>query len=55
MAKKIDSELCVGCGACAAVCPTEAIVLDGPKYKVDEDKCIDCGSCEGQCAVNAIS
>jgi len=55
MAKKIDAEKCVGCGACAGTCPVEAISQSGDKYAIDEAKCVDCGACEGACPVSAIS
>ena len=29
MARKVDEAKCVGCGACAGVCPAEAIAVDG--------------------------
>jgi NAD-dependent dihydropyrimidine dehydrogenase PreA subunit len=49
------SEKCTKCGACASVCPQEAIA-EGPKtYVIDADKCVDCGLCEGECPVEAIS
>ncbi len=57
---EIDPELCIGCGACANVCPPEAL-------KVFEDlekgirtvrfflgRCIFCGRCEEVCPVEAI-
>ncbi len=39
--------LCSGCGACAAVCPEDAIVVDELPRLVGE--CTDCGYCLYQC------
>ena len=50
---KISSE-CIKCGACAPVCPVEAIAEGDAQYGIDE-KCIDCGSCASTCPVGAIS
>lgn len=52
MAYKI-TDRCVGCGACAAQCPVEAISQGAP-YKIDKDICIACGGCAAQCPVEAI-
>ena len=46
---------CSGCGACAAVCPKDAIRLepDGAGFltaRVDEARCVDCGLCLRVCA-----
>lgn len=49
----IDKEKCTGCGACASVCPTDAI-KEGDVYSINED-CVDCGSCQPECPVDAIS
>ncbi len=54
MAYKISEE-CVGCGACAGVCPVSAIADNGGKYSIDAGECIDCGACEGTCPVSAIA
>ncbi len=55
MAHKINSELCVGCGACKAGCPVEAIEEQDGKCVIDASKCVDCGACAGQCPVSAIA
>ena len=55
MAHKINLELCIGCGACVSVCPTNAIVpTEDEKYIINESECIDCGACVEVCPTNAI-
>ena len=57
---EFDTEGCVGCGACAEVCPAVAITVtdttdDGPPKRVLEqkwDKCIFCGQCELLCTTS---
>lgn len=39
-----SGRLCNKCGACAKLCPVNAIPLDTPK-KTDKTKCISCGRC----------
>ena len=51
----VVSDECVSCGACAAVCPVEAISEGPTKYVVDPDTCIDCGACEEPCPTGAIA
>jgi Fe-S-cluster-containing hydrogenase component 2 len=53
---------CTSCGACARICPMEAIVLDGPAAKpggrrtarVLESRCIGCGVCTVACKFEAL-
>ncbi|MBO5363442.1 MAG: 4Fe-4S binding protein [Clostridia bacterium] len=55
MAHKI-SDACLACGACASICPVEAISLgDNGIYVIDPDTCVDCGACASECPVEAIS
>lgn len=54
MPAKIDQENCTACGACAEVCPVEAISVDDTA-KVDRELCTGCGACVDECPVDAIS
>jgi formate hydrogenlyase subunit 6/NADH:ubiquinone oxidoreductase subunit I len=52
---KFDEEACVGCGACAMVCPASDITIsddvENKKRTITlfYDKCIGCGQCEANC------
>lgn len=52
----IEPDLCIGCTACARVCPTNAITGKvKEKHIIDQDKCIKCGACYEKCKFGAIS
>ena len=40
---------CGKCGACVAVCPTKAMVMDNEGVKTDVDACILCMACTAAC------
>ena len=44
---------CVGCGACAAVCPQHAHIL-GETHVLDRLRCVECGACAKVCPAAAI-
>ncbi|RLE49045.1 MAG: ferredoxin [Candidatus Methanomethylicota archaeon] len=64
----VIDELCLGCGACAHICPVEAITmvkLDKPVEviegyvkeqvpRIDPEKCIYCLNCHDYCTIFAL-
>lgn len=48
-------EECIGCGACAEICPVEAVKMVEDKARVDNNWCIGCGVCAVQCPAGVIS
>lgn len=46
---------CLGCGDCAAVCPTDAICLDDGIARINRELCIGCGACAKACPKGIIS
>ncbi len=52
---RVDISLCVSCGACAKVCPRNAIsVYKGMYAQVNEKLCVGCGLCARTCPASVI-
>lgn len=52
----VDSDKCMGCAACASVCPTHSIAMKEDKEgflhpKIDRKTCIKCHKCESTCPI----
>jgi len=53
---KINTEACIGCGLCIAVCPHGVFALAESKaHIVDLDACMECGACALNCPVDALT
>jgi len=47
---------CIGCGACAEICPVNAVAMDDDdRPVVDMDWCIGCGVCMVSCPADVIA
>ena len=53
----IDEDVCVHCGLCTGVCPTEALTLDPQTAMLvfTRSRCVVCEQCIPTCPVNAIA
>ncbi len=51
-----DEEKCTHCGACTAICPTQALYINRDSMEVifDKEKCIGCELCIPACPFRAI-
>ncbi|HEX54666.1 MAG: ferredoxin [Candidatus Altiarchaeales archaeon] len=53
---EIETEKCIGCGACINACPVSLFELVDEKAKVtgNVDNCVLCRACETSCPVGII-
>lgn len=54
MPATVNNDLCTGCSACVAACPTEIITVPDDKAIIGEG-CIDCGKCVDECPTGALA
>ncbi len=53
---EIDLDLCIHCGACAAICEAGAITgVEGSPELSSPELCTRCADCEETCPVGAIT
>lgn len=45
----LTEKLCIGCGACAHVCPKGLHTLENSVHTIDRANCIGCGACVEDC------
>ena len=50
----INPETCVGCLACARVCPTDAVSVEEAVVRIVEESCVRCGLCLPACPHGAV-
>lgn len=52
-----NSDKCVDCGACVAVCPSMALSIGGPDWKLSfhNEECVRCRQCVAACPLGAIN
>ena len=51
----VDGSLCLVCGACVGMCPTNAMQLDEVRLQISSELCTLCGRCVELCPVEALS
>ena len=50
----VDNDICLHCGACVGVCPTNSIFLFGTSTIAFLASCTECATCSKVCPVGAI-
>jgi ferredoxin len=53
--RETELDECIGCGACADICPVDAVKMVEDKPEVDPDWCIGCGVCAVACPTGVVS
>lgn len=50
----IDRDNCIVCGACSAVCPREALIVEGLALVAIPERCRPCGQAALVCPTGAL-
>jgi len=50
----VNPDICVICGKCQRVCPTEAIIMTEETIRIDANRCVGCGHCVERCKKGAL-
>lgn len=52
-----DTDHCINCGACTAVCLAKALTIGPPDWelKLDQGRCVLCGQCVDACPLQIIT
>jgi uncharacterized protein (DUF362 family)/Pyruvate/2-oxoacid:ferredoxin oxidoreductase delta subunit len=51
---RVDRRRCKSCGACAGICPGQAIVIED-YARIDGSRCVECFCCQEACPFDAIT
>jgi Fe-S-cluster-containing hydrogenase component 2 len=51
----INDHLCLGCGACVAICPSQALLLVNTHLTFDAAACAGCKNCLITCPTHALT
>jgi pyruvate formate lyase activating enzyme len=49
------ADRCISCGDCQAVCPEEAVQMQGENHRIDRTRCTGCGLCIKSCPAAALA